>query len=355
MDKTIRDWDGEFISCRYDRPTGTMMFISFHSTALGIACGGTRLKTYIHSREALRDSMRLAEGMTYKFVMIGFPRGGGKAVLSVPKDFKTSDREGLMTRYGQWLSDLNRIFETGPDLGTGPEDMAIINRYYSGVFGLPVQIGGAGDPGPATAQGVFYGIKASCLHRFKTSDLADRTILVQGAGSVGEPLIRLLLDAGCEVQFSDIDPKCITKICQELGISYVKPENVYKQPCDVFAPCAIGGILNRKTIPQLACHIVAGAANNQLDQAQDGDALYERGILYAPDYVINSGGAIFLIGIEGLGWTDSQVQNRIHRIRDTLSEVFGYSEEHGISPARAANQIAKERVKLGALKRSQNK
>ena len=128
---------------------------------------------------------------------------------------------------------------------------------------------------------------------------------MQSAGSVGEPLIRLLLDAGCEVQFSDIDPECITKICQELEISYIKPENVYKQPCDVFAPCAIGEILNQKNIPQLACQIVAGAVNNQLDQTLDGDALYKKGILYAPDYVINSGGAIYLIGIEGLGWSDS--------------------------------------------------
>jgi len=176
MDKTIRNWGGEFITCRYDHPTGTMMFISFHSIALGIDRGDTRLTTYTHSREALRDSMRLAEGMTYKFAMIGFPRGGVKAVLSVPKDFKTSNREGLMTRYGQWLSDLKGIFETGPDLGTGSEGMAIINRYYSSVFGLPVQIGGVVDSGPATAQGVFYGIKVSCLHRFKSYDLADRTI-----------------------------------------------------------------------------------------------------------------------------------------------------------------------------------
>ena len=222
MDKLIRDWDGEFITCRYDRPTGTMMFMSCHSTVLGLACGGTRLKTYTKSREALRDSMRLAEGMTYKFAMISFPRGGGKAVLSVPMDFKLSDREGLMLRYGQWLADLKGIFETGPDLGTGPEDMAIINRHYSGVFGLPIQVGGAGDPGPATDQGVFYGIKASCSHYFKSSDLTDRTILVQGAGSVGEPLIRLLLEAGCEVQFSEINPESIAKIHVLISTASIK-------------------------------------------------------------------------------------------------------------------------------------
>jgi len=178
MDKTIRDWDGEFITCRFDRSTGTMMFISFYSTVLGIASGGTRLKTYTHSQEALRDSMRLAEEMTYKFAIIGFPRGGGKAVLSVSKNFKPSDREGLMARYGQWLSDLKGIFETGPDLRTGPKDRAIINRHYSGVFGLLIQMGGAGDSRPATARDVFYGIKASFLHYFKTSDLSGRTILV---------------------------------------------------------------------------------------------------------------------------------------------------------------------------------
>jgi leucine dehydrogenase len=347
MDTLIRDWDGEYVVSRYDRPTRTMMFIAIHSTALGVATGGTRLKSYAHPREALRDAMRLAQGMTHKFAVIDMPRGGAKAVLSVPDDFSPAERKGLMLRYGQWLADLNGIFETGPDLGTGPADMALIARNYSGVFGLPPEAGGGGNPGPETALGVFCGIQASCEHYFNSADLTGRTVLVQGVGSVGEPLIRLLVEAGCEVKFSEVDPARAARLRQKLDLPFVEPEAVYKEPCDVFAPCATGGILNAETIPQLNCHVVAGAANNQLERLEDGETLYQRGILYAPDYVINAGGAIFLVGIEAMGWSVTQARDRVCKIRDTLREIYAYSEKHGICPARAAERIAIERVERG--------
>lgn len=344
MDKLIRDWDGEYVITRFDRATETMMFIAIHSTALGVATGGTRLKSYPEPREALRDAMRLAEGMTHKFAVIDFPRGGAKAVLAVPDDFDPADREGLMSRFGQWLSDLNGIFETGPDLGTGPDDMALIARHFSGIFGVPQEAGGGGDPGPETALGVFCGIRASCDHYFKSADLTGRTVLVQGVGSVGRPLIRLLLEAGCEVKFSETDPERAAEVRQELGLPFVKPEAVYSEPCDVFSPCATGGILNAETIPQLACRIVAGAANNQLGEPSDAETLQQRGILYAPDYVINAGGAIYLPAIEGMGWPVTKARDRVRKIGDTLKEIYTHAEKHGISPARAAERIARERV-----------
>lgn len=345
MEKLIREWDGEYMLSRFDQTTGTWIFIAIHSTALGVATGGTRLKSYKHPRDALQDAMRLAEGMTHKFAVIDFPRGGGKAVLAVPEDFDPAKREGLMLRYGKWLADLNGIFETGPDFGTGVEDMALIARHFSGVFGIPTEAGGAGNPGPETALGVFCGIKASCEHYFKSADLTGRTVLVQGVGSVGEPLISLLVEAGCEVRFSEVDPVRASKIRQELGLPFVEPEAVYQEQCDVFAPCATGGIINSETIRQLACSIVAGAANNQLGQSADGEALHNRGILYAPDYVINAGGAIFLPAIEGLGWSIERTRDRIQKIGDTLRNIYDHSKEQGISPARSAEQIAVERVK----------
>jgi leucine dehydrogenase len=295
--------------------------------------------------------MRLAEGMTYKWSGIEFPRGGGKAVLGVTDVFDPSQREGLLSRYGQWLADLNGILETGPDLGTTPEDMVIIRRGYNGVFGCPSDSGGMGDPGPHTALGVFSGIRASCEQHFNTSDMNGRSVVVQGVGSVGEPLIQLLLEAGCEVKFSDVDSARIDKVRQELGLSFVEPEVVYGEPCDVFAPCATGGILNAKTIPELKCSIVAGGANNQLGGSQDGEALHQRDILYAPDYIINAGGAIFLLSTENMGWDISKARERIIQIEDTLKDIYAHAEQRGISSMAAAEELAKGRVKQAALKK----
>jgi leucine dehydrogenase len=323
------------------------MFIAVHSSVFGTPTGGTRLKSYHDPKEALRDVMRLAEGMTHKFALIDIHRGGAKAVLAVPDGFDPAQREGLMLRYGQWLSDLKGVFETGPDLGTGPADMDIVSRRFSGVFGLSPEKGGAGDSGPETALGVFSGIQASYEHVFGSRVLAGRTVLVQGVGSVGESLIRQLLEAGASVKFSDTDTARVEKTARELNVTSVDPESVYEEPCDIFAPCATGGILNAGTIPKLQCRVVAGAANNQLDRPEDGEALFRRGILYAPDYVINAGGAIFLPAVEGWGWPLERARDRIRKIGDTLKEIYSLSKTEGMSPARAAERMAADRLKQG--------
>ncbi len=347
MEKLIRDWDGEYIVTRFDRPTGTWMFIAIHSSTLGVATGGTRLKTYSNPEEALRDAMRLAKGMTYKFAVIDFPRGGAKAVLAVPDDFDPTEREDLITRYGKWLAALNGVFETGADLGTGSSDMDLISSHYTGVFGKSPENGGAGDPGPETALGVFCGIQSSCEQYFKSAGYSGLTVLVQGVGSVGETLIRQLLEAGYNVKFSDVKPQRIERIQEEMKLPFVEPESVYKEPCDVFSPCATGGILNDQTISQLSCRIVAGAANNQLEQPEHGEMLHKRGILYAPDYVINAGGAIFLPAVEGWGWSVERVRSRIREIGETLKEIYEHSEARNISPIRTAEQMVMDRLKRG--------
>jgi leucine dehydrogenase len=344
LETLILDWDGEYFLTRFNRPTRTWMFIAIHSSVLGVPTGGTRLKTYGSTSEALRDAMRLAKGMTRKFALIDVPRGGAKAVLAVPKDFDPAGRSELMTCYGLWLASLKGIFETGADLGTNSADMDIISRHYAGVFGKSPGNGGAGDPGPETARGVFAGILASCDHRFGSHDLSGRTVLVQGMGSVGESLTRLLLEAGGRVKFSDVDSSRVEKIRGEYGLPSIDPEKAYGEPCDIFAPCGTGGILNSRTIPQLECSIVAGAANNQLEVAEDGEELHRRGILYAPDYIINAGGAIFLPAVEGWGWSVERARERVLKIGDTLKRVFARSKASGISTARAAELEAEERL-----------
>lgn len=344
LENLIPQWDGEYFLTRFDQQTRTWMFIAIHSSLLGVPTGGTRLKTYASSGEALHDAMRLARGMTQKFALIDVPRGGAKAVLAVPEDFDPAGRTELMCRYGLWLASLKGIFETGADLGTNSSDMDIISRHYAGVFGKSPGNRGAGDPGPETARGVFAGILASCQHRFGTDDLSGRKVLVQGMGSVGESLARLLLEAGGRVKFSDVDQSRVEWIQRKYGLPFIDPEKVYREPCDVFAPCATGGIINSKTIPQLKCSIVSGAANNQLEAPKDGEELYRRGILYAPDYVINAGGAIYLPAVEGWGWSVERARERILKIGDTLKKVFARSEASGISTARAAELEAEERL-----------
>jgi leucine dehydrogenase len=344
MNELIKAWDGETVITRYDSDTDTWMFIAIHSTRLGVATGGTRFKSYPTPREALQDAMRLAEGMTYKWAGIGFPRGGGKGVIGSSKAPSEAAREALLSRYGTWLDDLKGIFETGPDLGTTPSDMDLIRKHYSGIFGCTEEAGGQGDPGPFTALGVYSGIRASCERVFGSSNLSDRSVIVQGVGSVGEPLIGYLLEAGCDIRFTDVDSDRIDKIRTRFDLGYIDPQAAYAEPCDVFAPCAIGGILNSKTIPTLKCSIVAGGANNQLEGPEDADGLKRRGILYAPDFIINAGGALYLVSIETMGWTENKAREEILKIGDTLTQIYATADELGLNTGNAAEQVAKERI-----------
>ena len=348
MERLLKSWNGEAVITRYDSETETWMFIAIHSTALGVATGGTRFKRYASPQEALQDAMRLAEGMTYKWAGIGFPRGGGKGVLGTSRDLPGEEREALLSRYGTWLEDLRGVFETGPDLGTSPRDMDLIRRHYSGIFGCTAEAGGRGDPGPFTALGVYSGIRASCERVFGSADLSERSVVVQGVGSVGEPLIRYLLEDGCRVRFSDLDPDRVAEIRAKYDLDPIEPQQVHAEPCDVFAPCATGGILNQQTILELGCVIVAGGANNQLAQLEDEAGLLERGILYAPDFIINAGGALYLVSTENMGWTEQQAREEILKIGDTLSKIYTTAEGMGLSTRKAAEQLAKQKIQAAS-------
>ena len=345
MESLIRQWDGESVIIRFDRPTGAWIIIAIHSTRLGPATGGTRMKSYSSFKDALADALRLAAGMTYKFAVVGFPRGGGKAVIAIPPGFDNNQRPDLLRRYGALIRQLGGLYETGPDVGTSSDDMDIIAETGDPyVFCRSPEKGGAGDSAPATALGVFSGMQAVCEHLFNNPSLAGKRVLVQGAGSVGRILIDLLLEADAEVLFSDVDQETICHFRDELKLSCVAADDIYDAGCDIFSPCALGGVLNRKTIPRLKCRAVAGAANNQLAEPQDALKLRENSILYAPDYVISAGGAIAISGMEAMGWTKTRADEEVRSIRQTLRQIFKVAETEGITTDEAARRIAESRL-----------
>ena len=345
MESLLREWDGESVILQYDRPTGAWIIIAIHSTRLGPATGGTRMKPYPGFQEALRDALRLAASMTYKFALANLPYGGGKAVIFLPLDFDPRERPDLLRRYGALIQQLGGSYRTGPDVGTSPADMDIIAETGAPhVFCRTPANGGAGDSGGATALGVFSGMQAVCEHLCGDVSLEGKRVLVQGAGSVGRPLIDLLREAGAEVVFSDVDQAIIRHFRDQLGLQFVPGKAVYDTPCDIFAPCALGGILNRETIPRLNCLAVAGAANNQLAEPADADRLRDRQILYAPDYVINIGGAMAITGIEAMGWSRAEADERVRSVRRTLRHIFHVAEAEGITTDAAAHRIAESRL-----------
>ncbi|HZD03308.1 MAG TPA: Glu/Leu/Phe/Val dehydrogenase dimerization domain-containing protein, partial [Longimicrobiales bacterium] len=290
----IQEWDGLGVVVRHDRPTGTWIFVALHDDTLGRPTGGCRMRVYGHPSEGLRDALRLAEGMTRKWAVIDLPYGGGKAVLAVPRPLQGEERRGLLRRFGELLESLKGAFSTGEDLGTTPADMACLATVTRWVKATGVRGGEPVDPGPYTALGVLEGIRAALAAAFGDGELAGRTVLVQGVGDVGEPLARMLSAEGARLLLSDLDHGRVESLAGELQARPVSPDEVYWTACDVYAPCAVGATLNSGTIPQLRCRVVAGSANNQLETEADADALRERGILYAPDYVVNGGGALAL-------------------------------------------------------------
>ena len=337
LETLIREWDGLATVVRYDALTGTWIFIALHDDTLGRPMGGTRMRVYPTPADGLLDAQRLAEGMTHKWAGAGIELGGGKAVLAVPRPLEGAERAGLLRRYGRLVDSLHGTFSTGQDLGTTPEDMAVIageTRYVHGREGSAVT-----DPGPYTARGVHSAVLAVVRRVFGGDELAGRTVLVQGVGDVGGPLARGLAAAGARVLVSDADPERARAFADELGGETVAPEAVYDTPCDVFAPCAIGAVLNRETIPRFACRAVCGSANNQLERPEDADLLHQRGILYAPDYIANSGGAI-AFALMARKAPAEEIERRIEEVGAVLDQDFAEAAREGRSPL----SIARRRV-----------
>ncbi len=334
MRDLLAAWDGLGVVSRFDRETGTWIFIALHDDRLGRPTGGTRLKAYPTPEDGLADALRLAGGMTAKWAALELPMGGGKAVLAVARPLASEERRGLLLRYGALVESLAGAFATGEDLGTTPEDMRVLSERTRWVHVFP----DAPDPGPFTAEGVFHGMRAALVARFGGDEPAGRRILVQGVGDVGEPLAELLATAGAQVLLCDLDEARARALAGRLGAEVVPPAQLYETPCDVFAPCAVGAVLDERSIPRLACAIVAGAANNQLAEPADAVRLHQRGILYAPDYVINGGGAL-AFGLMGMGRADpTQARTEMARIGERLAEIFREAAARDESPAATADR-----------------
>jgi leucine dehydrogenase len=344
FEELLRAWDGEEVAVRFDAASDAWMFVCVHSTALGPACGGTRMKTYATPHDALRDGLRLSSAMTDKNATAGLPLGGGKAVLAVSEIPRGDARRELLLRYADLVTSLGGTYVTACDMNTTERDMDLIGERTRYVFGRSVDQGGSGSSAPSTAVGVFHGIRASVEHAFGSAELGGRTVAIQGVGAVGRRLAELLCDAGATVILADVDEVRAKEAAAELGGEVASAEDVISTACDVLSPCATGGVLEASSIPTLRCRIVAGAANNQLGEPADAQRLAERGILYAPDFVVNAGGIIHLASLELLGEDEATRDARLAGIGATVTEVFALADSERISTGEAARRIALERV-----------
>ena len=331
----------------HDESCGYRGIIAIHSTTLGPALGGTRFWQYATSDEAIVDALRLARGMTYKNAVAGLNLGGGKSVII--GDNRTTRRELIFRAHGRFVESLGGRYITAEDVGTSTHDMDFVHMDTNHVAGLA---GRSGDPSPVTAHGVFRSIQASAKYRWGSDDLAGKTVTLQGCGHVGYYLAKELSAAGAKLIVTDIDAERVRAVVNECGARAVELEEIYGAKADIFAPCALGGILNDQTIPKLKVEIVSGAANNQLLEARHGDELEERDILYAPDYVANAGGVINVYG-ELAGWDSSRALRQAAEIYDTVLHVFEIAKQDGIPTYQAADRLAERRLKsVGSLVRT---
>jgi leucine dehydrogenase len=326
-----------------DSDTGLRAVIGVHSSTLGPALGGTRYRAYATVDEALTDVLRLSRAMTYKAAGAGLPLGGGKAVII--GDPRTDKTEDLLEAFGRAVDALGGTYVTAEDVGTTVEDMVVVARSTRHVTGLPVAMGGSGDPSPVTAHGVLAAMRATSEHLWNTSDLAGRTVAVQGVGKVGGTLVELLVGAGCEVVAADVDRAAVAKAAGDLGITAVDPSEILEVPCDIVAPCALGAGINAATIPRLRCKAIVGAANNQLGEAADADRLSEAGILYTPDFIANAGGIINIVEeLKPEGYSSDRALERVRKIGETTTEVLERASRDGVTTRRAAVALAEERL-----------
>lgn len=334
------DYGHEQVTYISDEETGLEAIVAIHDTTLGPSLGGTRLRPYETEDDALYDVLRLSQAMTYKAAASDLDLGGGKAVIIAEPAEKT---EAMMRAYGRGVDWLDGRYITSVDMNTGVDDMEVIAEQTEHVVGRE---DGLGDPSPVTAHGVFSGITACSEAVFGTPDVADLHVAVQGVGKVGRDLTELLLDAGASVTVSDIDEEKVASFAADHGLDTVDPDEVYDVECDIFAPCAIGGVLNDQTIPRLRCDIVAGGANNVLEDRDHANQLKNRDILYAPDYVINAGGLI-TVAMEAKGGTMSDALDAASDIGARLSEMIESAEAQDITVLEAADQYAERRIQRG--------
>jgi leucine dehydrogenase len=325
-----------------DAASGLQAIVAIHDTRLGPALGGCRFLAYEQEEDALVDALRLARGMTYKAALADLPHGGGKSVLIRPAAAHF-DRAELFMAFGRFVDDLGGHYITAEDSGTGLEDMTIIRSVTPYVTGVDVNLGGSGDPSPFTALGVRRGIEACVKYRLGRTSVEGVHVAIQGVGHVGYHLCRELHAAGAALSVADVDPLKAERAQREFGASIVPLDRIFEVDCDVLAPCALGSALNDATIPRLKAKIVAGAANNQLAEPRHGDALYQRGILYAPDYAINAGGLVN-VAAEVEGYDADKARARTLRIFDTIYEIAERSAKALTPTYRIADLMVEERL-----------
>ena len=334
--------DHERVVFGHDAASGLRAIIAIHNTNLGPALGGCRMWPYASEAEALTDVLRLARGMTYKSALAGLPFGGGKAViLGDPRKDKS---EALFLAMGRFVDSFGGRYVTAEDVGVSVDDVEVMARATEHVAGT--RAAGAGDPSPSTAYGVLVGIRAAVAHKLGRNSLDGVRVAVQGAGHVGYHLCHLLHEAGARLTVADIDHNAVERVADELGALPVAPDAITSVEGEVFAPCALGAVINDETLGQLQVPIVAGSANNQLAAPRHGVELLRRGVLYAPDYVINAGGVIN-ISHEGPAYDKQAAVDHVARIHETLREIFGRAEAAGIPTSEAADRLAEERFTKG--------
>jgi leucine dehydrogenase len=340
----LREFDAhELVVFGHDAASGLRAIIAIHSTALGPAAGGCRMWPYASTAEAVADVLRLSRGMSYKNALAGLKFGGGKAVII--GDARKGKTPELFEAFGRFVDSLGGRYVTAEDVGTTTHDMTQVargTRYVAGLGAAPGEAGG--DPGPKTALGVFLGLKAAVKFRLGRADLADISVAVQGAGGVGYHLCGMLAAEGAKLSVADVRPVALQRVCDEFKARAVAVEEVLFEDVDVISPCALGAVLSAQSIPRLRARVIAGAANNQLAQGQDGAALPAAGILYAPDYVINAGGIISVSREYHGGASEAQVIADIHGIPARLTEIFERARRENRTTNAVADELARERL-----------
>jgi leucine dehydrogenase len=324
-----------------DPATGLRSIVAIHDTTLGPAVGGARMWVYPSEEAALEDVLRLAKAMTYKAAVAGLDLGGGKGlIIGDPRKDKT---EALLRAYARAVDSLGGRYITAEDVGTTPEDLEVFMQETRWMVGRPLEAGGSGDSAPLTAYGVFQGMRACALEVFGDGSVEGKTVAIQGFGKVASNLARYLKEDGARLVVTEIDPRARDRAASEFGARIVEPEAIYNVDCDIFAPCALGGVLTEETVPRLRCGIVAGGANNQLADPGVGEQLRRAGILYAPDYVINAGGLINL-SFELTMYDPEAARVRVKGIFDTMTGIITTAKQDGVSTADAADRMALARL-----------
>lgn len=338
----------QLVFCQ-DKETGLRSIIAIHNTVLGPAVGGTRMWAYSNEDDAITDALRLSRGMTYKNALAGLNIGGGKAVII--GDARKDKSEALMRRFGKFVNSVGGKYITAEDVGISTRDMEYVRLETKHVVGLPEYLGGSGDPSPVTAYGVYMGMKASNKEVTGSESLAGKKIVVQGVGHVGENLVEHLVKENADVTICDIYEDRVQDVVKKFNVKFVHPDKIYDLPMDIYSPCALGATVNDDTLARLGCSIICGAANNQLkDEKVHGVEVLNKGILYAPDYLVNAGGIINCYW-EIVGYNRNAALAQAEGIYKTALNIFKKSKEEKIPTYLAANQLAEARIAaIGKIK-----